>query len=400
MSSPQNPEQRSRASTEEVLREYPSSARQGLSRKGPVVLFWLSWTASCAVVSTAVMPLDPFVGLFILGGAFGLVQWLVLWAYFGHPNIRWVPFSFIGWLIGVLISSTVVLPLVGPGLTALAGRYESLAYVMVLGPFQYATLGFAQWLLLRIYLRRSGWWVLASAVGGGLGVTASGTASLGLEYAGIHVPLFFGGDAGGGVVGLIYGAITGAAMVWLTGYEDSGSGMGQPHQQDQQQEQRSTEDALQRLRTRRLLPIVVAVGSVVLIGGLLLWSLAGFFSTCSEEERSAFMEFPQYEGKQVEPESGPEGGCAAFFDTDDSAEQVRAYYSEQLAAHGWTLEEKSPHTNEQSDEELEGGEGEFGGPLVIAQMEGFTYEVWHEDREFYTPPQPGVHVAVHVRSEG
>ena len=391
MSSSHNPEQSSTESTEEVLREYPSSERQGLSRKGPDVLFWLSWTAFCAVVTAAVMPLDPFVGLFILGGAFGLVQWPVLWAYFGRPNLRWIPFSFVGWFIGVIVSSTVVLPLVGPWLTALAGRHESLAYEMVLGPIPYVTLGLAQWLLLRTYLRRSGWWVLASAAGGGLGVTASGTASLGLEYAGVHVPLFFGG-----VVGLIYGAITGAALVWLSDYEGSVSGIRQTQQQDQQQEQSSTQD-VRRSRTGRLLPIVVvAVGSVVLIGGLLVWSLASFFSTCSEEERGVFSEFPQYEGKQEEPESGPEGGCAAFFDTEDSTEQVRAYYEEQLSAHGWTLQDLPSQMNEQSDEEPEGGEGEFGGPLVSAHREGFTYEVWHENREFYTPPQPGAHLAVHV----
>lgn len=387
MSSSHNPEQSSTESTEEVLREYPSSERQGLSRKGPDVLFWLSWTAFCAVVTAAVMPLDPFVGLFILGGAFGLVQWPVLWAYFGRPNLRWVPFSFVGWFIGVIVSSTVVLPLVGPWLTALAGRHESLAYEMVLGPIPYVTLGLAQWLLLRTYLRRSGWWVLASTVGGVSGVTVL-TA---LSYAEAATTFVYAG-----VPGLIYGAITGATLVWLSGYEGFGSGIGQPHQQDQQQEQSSTQDILQRLRTRGLLTIVVAVGSVVLIGGLLLWSLASFFSTCSEEERSAFMEFPQYGGNQMEPERGPEGGCAAFFDTEDSAEQVRTYYSEQLTAHGWTLEGLPPQMNEPPDEELEGGEGVFGGPLVSAHREGFTYEVWHENRETYTPPQPGVHLAVHV----
>ncbi len=153
-----------------------------------------------------------FLGDFILGGVFGVVQWLVLWAYFGRLNLLWAPVSFFGWFVGINVILFLVLPLVGPGLGALAGRHEALAYNLVLEPVRYAALGLAQWLLLRSYLHRAGWWVLASAVGGLLGTTAA----MGLSYAGAPATFVYAG-----VPGLIYGAITGAALVWLLGHERS-----------------------------------------------------------------------------------------------------------------------------------------------------------------------------------
>ena len=99
---------------------------------------WLSWTISCAVVTAAIMSNTSlqFLGDFILGGVFGVVQWLVLWAYFGRLNLLWAPVSFIGWFVGINVILFLVLPLVGPGLGALAGRHEALAYNLVLEPIR------------------------------------------------------------------------------------------------------------------------------------------------------------------------------------------------------------------------------------------------------------------------
>lgn len=211
MSSSQNPEQSSMESTEEV-REGAGSEWQSLSRNGPVILLWLSWTISCAVITAAVMSIMSlqFLGEFVLGGVFGVVQWLVLWTYLGRLYL-WAPVSLLGWFVGISMAILVV-PLLGPELTALAGRHEALAYNIVLEPIRYAALGFAQWLLLRSYLHRAGWWVLASAIGGLLGTTAL----MGLQYGGASIRFVYAG-----VPGLIYGAITGAALVWLVGRQRS-----------------------------------------------------------------------------------------------------------------------------------------------------------------------------------
>jgi hypothetical protein len=163
-----------------------------------------------------------FLGDFILGGVFGVVQWLVLWAYLGRLNLLWAPVSFIGWFVGLNITYGGVLPLVGSWLGAFAGLNEALAYIIVLEPIRYAALGLAQWLLLRSYLHRAGWWVLASAVGGLLGTTAL----MGLSYAGAPVTFVYAG-----VPGFIYGAITGVALVWLLGYERSVNDLQQITQQ-------------------------------------------------------------------------------------------------------------------------------------------------------------------------
>ena len=65
-----------------------------------------------------------------------------------------------------------------------------------------ASLGIAQWLVLRRHVARAGWWVLASAVG----VATFETVDFAMSF-----------DPGGAfIVGVaVYGAITGGVLVWL-----------------------------------------------------------------------------------------------------------------------------------------------------------------------------------------
>lgn len=130
------------------------------------------------------------------------------------------------------------------------------------------------------------------------------------------------------------------------------------------------------------------------LGGLMAGGIlfAAFFalpymSICGREERAALAEFPQYGSVEEEPISSPvSGGCAVSYDTPDSPRQVSTYFAEQLTEHGWTVEHR-----------LEAGaEEEFEGTLVRARRDGLTYEAGYESLQFYDPPRPGTHVAVHL----
>ena len=69
-----------------------------------------------------------------------------------------------------------------------------------------AVTGTLQWLVLRGQVSRAGWWVLASTVGWGLGMTAAIALSRGV---GANDFVALGG------IGVVLGAVTGGALVWL-----------------------------------------------------------------------------------------------------------------------------------------------------------------------------------------
>jgi hypothetical protein len=93
----------------------------------------------------------------------------------------------------------------------------------------------------------------------------------------------------------------------------------------------------------------VLVGVVVValaLVGLRIYD--SFARTCSDRERSALLEFPQYGGARLEPENDSySGGCAVSLDTRDGPDHVLGYYRQQLQVHGWTvrdIEEQTPET--------------------------------------------------------
>ena len=147
--------------------------------------------------------------------------------------------------------------------------------------------------------------------------------------------------------------------------------------------------AAQRPQPQMLLRIA-ALASVPLIGGLLF---AGFVlpgrSICGEEERAALSEFPQYGG--IEKEPGPSSlgeGCAIFYDTSAPPEEVAVYLAGRLEENGWKVEDQLEARGDGSDR--------FSGTLVTAYRDGLRYNAVYESLEFYDPPRPGTHVAVHV----
>lgn len=149
-------------------------------------------------------------GLF-LGASVGIAQWIVLRRRIPHPN-RWVISSISGGLIG----GTVALY---AGTTA--GDSTNFFVALAVGSIVIgAALGIAGWLILRRYVLRAGWWILASAAG----VLAA--ISLSNLLGNLLYDLLSGilGDGAsrtlamvifGGLLLTAYGGITGAALIWL-----------------------------------------------------------------------------------------------------------------------------------------------------------------------------------------
>ena len=101
--------------------------------------------------------------------------------------IWWVLASLVGGAVGFAVAGAV-LGAVLEAVAAAGGFAMAAAVVMAVAG---ASLGIAQWLVLRRQVSRAGWWVLASTVGLAVGVLFSVAA------------------------GVIYAPITGGVLVWL-----------------------------------------------------------------------------------------------------------------------------------------------------------------------------------------
>ena len=162
-------------------------------RQGDGCALWFWWVlanAAGGLVGYAV-PLVAFdraggifldarviVGVVAGGAVLGFAQWLVLRRYIQRMT-RWE------WVLA----------------TALGG---------------FPVLGFGQWLVLRRYIQKAGWWALANAVAWPVGVPVYviGVLLL-LDYQlrgrSTDVPWIVSGV----LMGVVVGAITGIALVWL-----------------------------------------------------------------------------------------------------------------------------------------------------------------------------------------
>jgi hypothetical protein len=117
-----------------------------------------------------------------------------------------------------------------------------------------------------------------------------------------------------------------------------------------------------------VLPFVVAAGFEVVD------SVRG---RCSDGELRVFREFPQYGGRRVEPEYSGSNGCFVALTTGDQPEQVRAYYTEQLTAHGWKIDAPPPPVEgAEGQAEAAGGlsanRGNYGHGVLVEPAEGGT----------------------------
>lgn len=109
---------------------------------------------------------------------------------------RWVRAS----TVGLAVGGAVVGVAIAAGSFAVNEEVTVAVFSGVLG----ASIGLAQWYVLRRIFSEAGWWLLVSIVGGVAAVVIGRYVSA----AGVML---------GVVPGAIYGAITGSAMVWLLG---------------------------------------------------------------------------------------------------------------------------------------------------------------------------------------
>lgn len=159
-------------------------------------------------------------GTLIEGTVVGTAQWLVLKVQL--PQMRWRIWvlatgagAFVAWTLGML-PSTLLFPGSGGGAQSAKPAEAAilgLAFLMglVLGP----VLGFAQWLVLRRFVRRAALWMPANAIAWALGmlVIFSGMdLALGDPFGPSTVPILALTLI---CCGAIVGAVHGLALVWL-----------------------------------------------------------------------------------------------------------------------------------------------------------------------------------------
>jgi hypothetical protein len=102
---------------------------------------------------------------------------------------------------------------------------------------------------------------------------------------------------------------------------------------------------------------------------------------CSESQIRVFGEFPQYGGKRLEPEYNSQG-CFVAFTTEDPPEDVRSYYTRQLAARGWTLDQPPPPVPGQEPGALDAARGRNGYEVLTeSTREGTSVVAYVIERE-------------------
>jgi hypothetical protein len=150
-------------------------------------------------------------GGIVLGASIGTAQWLVLRYHVARPSL-WVIASMLGTTLGMTIGGILY------NSTGRLGNYYGAIVIgsLVVG----ASLGMAQCFVLRRYVARSGWWVVANSVGLLLAVGLSGVLAQVLFIAtanvlGEGITTFLSGIVAGGLLLVSYGSITGTVFVWL-----------------------------------------------------------------------------------------------------------------------------------------------------------------------------------------
>jgi hypothetical protein len=170
--------------------------------------FWILWVAATTIgLAIALIVRQWLVGLII-----GVAQWLVIWNRF--PKSGWwilataLGFGFAwspAWRLAIAILSS------GWG----AWRY-SIEWPVVLGVTG-TLVGLFQWLVLRQWVYRAGWWILASPIAG---VTGGVLAMIVFDvvFRNVDSPTlaWFLPAITGLTSGLVYGAISGYVLARLS----------------------------------------------------------------------------------------------------------------------------------------------------------------------------------------
>lgn len=186
--------------------------------------FWLQWVTASTVAfclnATAIggtarilNDISSVVGgvavtgvtLLVVGFLPGFLHWIILRQWLPRAG-WWVSVSGLGSFLGFLA--------IGLGMNlaiGVAGGEDGSAYIMFPGfgvefAFAGALAGTIQWIVLRRWVTRAGWWVVISSVGWAVAGLAYMRLTRGNDVA---LPL------GGAISGALSGGITGLGMVWL-----------------------------------------------------------------------------------------------------------------------------------------------------------------------------------------
>jgi hypothetical protein len=193
-------------------------------------IFWLQWVLATSVGWFFGVFLGFFSGSFIWEEVIGISALGGIFAYFMFGAALGSVVSLMQWLVlrrrvsGAgwwILASTAGFAVVGAsgygaavvtfgfseGLDEL-GSFAALLGWSVVVAFGGAVTGILQRIILRTQVPRSGWWVLASTVGWGLSVTVGGAGIVVEAIEFLKLLSLVGG-------GVVLGAVTGGALVWL-----------------------------------------------------------------------------------------------------------------------------------------------------------------------------------------
>lgn len=180
---------------------------------------WLAWTLATALgMLIGYLPLAFLVGSLDLGlarvivpivsGLFlGLAQWLVLRPYISKSH-DWILNHAVGWVAGFTLGLFLVQLLSQTPLGMLVG---SISFGVIVALFQYP--------VLRREIPHLATWVLANVIGWTLGAYL-GQLAAGLFFQNAVPTTFTSVLVSVGITGLVAGAITGLALVWIVRQPD------------------------------------------------------------------------------------------------------------------------------------------------------------------------------------
>jgi hypothetical protein len=175
---------------------------------------WLGWTLATMVgmllgfLPAALLVPELDLGLarvlipLVAGLSVGFLQWLVLRSYLTYSG-DWILTGGAGWAAGFALGLIVIQALSGSWLGAAVGY-------LLFG----AIIGLLQWPVLRREIPNAIPWVLASVIGWALGAYLSQVV-IGAIANGSPVDPLLSTAVITGVTGLVAGAVTGLAFVWI-----------------------------------------------------------------------------------------------------------------------------------------------------------------------------------------
>ncbi len=180
--------------------------------------------AIVAVASTVTSPPETIGAVAFLhlvgaleGMALGFTQWLALRRYIKHIG-WWIGATVIGaivaWLVGSKVIVVLTLIFFNTVLTDTT-RLTLLRAVFLLGLWVGGVLGLAQWFVLRAHVRRGVTWVFANALAWGLGLLIALLGATLVKPGEFTAQTALVYIATGATTGVVVGAVTGIALVWL-----------------------------------------------------------------------------------------------------------------------------------------------------------------------------------------